>query len=152
FARTILAIIRGDNRSASGSGRACTDPRILPHTRHGPAALPPTKTEGILRNLLTANPPGAIIGAAGGAYRARPKASSSLPGSSPAPTDAIETIVGGSTAAAATTPAPTQVAQTEQPVIGPDEHVLGKADAPVTIIEYASMTCPHCAHFNEEVM
>jgi protein-disulfide isomerase len=24
--------------------------------------------------------------------------------------------------------------------------VLGKADAPVTIIEYASMTCPHCAH------
>ena len=25
--------------------------------------------------------------------------------------------------------------------------VLGKADAPVTIIEYASMTCPHCAAF-----
>ncbi|SDP12327.1 DsbA family protein [Phyllobacterium sp. OV277] len=25
--------------------------------------------------------------------------------------------------------------------------VLGKAEAPVTIIEYASMTCPHCAHF-----
>jgi protein-disulfide isomerase len=27
--------------------------------------------------------------------------------------------------------------------------VMGKADAPVTIIEYASMTCPHCAHFQE---
>jgi protein-disulfide isomerase len=26
----------------------------------------------------------------------------------------------------------------------------GKADAPVTIIEYASMTCPHCAHFHAE--
>jgi protein-disulfide isomerase len=26
--------------------------------------------------------------------------------------------------------------------------VMGKADAPVTIIEYASMTCPHCAHFS----
>ena len=26
--------------------------------------------------------------------------------------------------------------------------VLGKADAPVTIVEYASMTCPHCAHFS----
>jgi protein-disulfide isomerase len=26
--------------------------------------------------------------------------------------------------------------------------VLGKADAPVTIIEYASMTCPHCASFH----
>jgi protein-disulfide isomerase len=28
-----------------------------------------------------------------------------------------------------------------------EEMVLGKADAPVTIIEYASMTCPHCANF-----
>jgi protein-disulfide isomerase len=26
---------------------------------------------------------------------------------------------------------------------------LGKDDAPVTIVEYASMTCPHCAHFHE---
>jgi protein-disulfide isomerase len=26
---------------------------------------------------------------------------------------------------------------------------LGKDDAPVTIIEYASMTCPHCAKFHE---
>ncbi|MCV3210578.1 DsbA family protein [Mesorhizobium sp. YC-39] len=28
----------------------------------------------------------------------------------------------------------------------PDEQ-LGKDDAKVTIVEYASMTCPHCAHF-----
>jgi protein-disulfide isomerase len=27
--------------------------------------------------------------------------------------------------------------------------VLGNPKAPVTIIEYASMTCPHCAHFQE---
>ncbi|MGB9364380.1 MAG: DsbA family protein [Xanthobacteraceae bacterium] len=27
--------------------------------------------------------------------------------------------------------------------------VLGKADAPVTIVEYASMTCPHCATFSK---
>jgi protein-disulfide isomerase len=26
---------------------------------------------------------------------------------------------------------------------------LGKSDAPVSIVEYASMTCPHCAHFHE---
>jgi protein-disulfide isomerase len=33
---------------------------------------------------------------------------------------------------------------------GPDgDVVLGNAKAPVTIIEYASMTCPHCAHFSE---
>jgi protein-disulfide isomerase len=30
-----------------------------------------------------------------------------------------------------------------------DEMVLGSDKAPVTIIEYASMTCPHCAHFHE---
>ena len=30
--------------------------------------------------------------------------------------------------------------------------VLGQADAPVTIIEYASLTCPHCASFHTEVL
>lgn len=29
---------------------------------------------------------------------------------------------------------------------------IGKADAPNTIVEYASMTCPHCAQFQVEVM
>ncbi len=28
---------------------------------------------------------------------------------------------------------------------------LGNADAPVTIIEYASLNCPHCAAFHEDV-
>lgn len=31
------------------------------------------------------------------------------------------------------------------------DNVLGSADAKVTIIEYASMTCPHCAHFHGTV-
>jgi protein-disulfide isomerase len=29
------------------------------------------------------------------------------------------------------------------------DRAVGKDDAPVTIVEYASMTCPHCAHFHE---
>lgn len=29
---------------------------------------------------------------------------------------------------------------------------IGKADAPVTIVEYASMTCPHCAAFHNTVL
>ena len=35
--------------------------------------------------------------------------------------------------------------------VSPDDMVLGAADAPVTLIEYASTTCPHCAAFHEEV-
>jgi len=33
-----------------------------------------------------------------------------------------------------------------------NDMVRGKADAPVTIVEYASLTCPHCAAFNQEVV
>ncbi len=29
------------------------------------------------------------------------------------------------------------------------ERALGSSDAKITIIEYASLTCPHCAHFHE---
>jgi protein-disulfide isomerase len=34
----------------------------------------------------------------------------------------------------------------------PTEHALGDPNAPVTMIEYASLTCPHCATFHEEVL
>jgi len=43
------------------------------------------------------------------------------------------------------------VTQTEllvPPELG--DRVLGKDDAPVTVIEYASMTCPHCAQFHDK--
>jgi protein-disulfide isomerase len=36
--------------------------------------------------------------------------------------------------------------------VQPGDRVLGKADAPITIIEYASLTCPHCAHFEVDVL
>jgi protein-disulfide isomerase len=32
------------------------------------------------------------------------------------------------------------------------DHALGDPNAPVTIIEYASLTCPHCAEFHEDVL
>ena len=34
----------------------------------------------------------------------------------------------------------------------PDDHVLGKDDAPNILIDYASFTCPYCATFNAAVM
>ena len=33
-----------------------------------------------------------------------------------------------------------------------EDIVMGKPDAPVTIVEYASMTCPHCAQFHTAVL
>jgi protein-disulfide isomerase len=41
-------------------------------------------------------------------------------------------------------------ADVAKPVSLPDM-ALGPKDAPVTVTEYASMTCPHCAAFNEKV-
>ena len=32
------------------------------------------------------------------------------------------------------------------------ENVMGKEDAPFTIVEYSSMTCPHCARFHKDVL
>ncbi len=32
------------------------------------------------------------------------------------------------------------------------ERAIGNDDAPVTIIEYSSLTCPHCASFHNEVL
>lgn len=37
----------------------------------------------------------------------------------------------------------------EAPQVKPDDRVLGKADAPITIFEFFSLTCPHCADFEE---
>jgi protein-disulfide isomerase len=50
-------------------------------------------------------------------------------------------------------PAAAQAPSAEELMVaGPlGERSLGKADAPVTIIEYASMTCSHCATFHNTV-
>jgi protein-disulfide isomerase len=53
-------------------------------------------------------------------------------------------------------PAPQAVAQAADKTtllnIQPTDHVLGDPKAPVTLIEYASLTCPHCAHFSVAVL
>ena len=49
-------------------------------------------------------------------------------------------------------PALAQAAVSETELMAPNtlpDMALGDPKAPVTIIEYASMTCPHCAHFTE---
>jgi protein-disulfide isomerase len=39
-----------------------------------------------------------------------------------------------------------------QITIKPTDIVRGNPNAPITMVEYASMTCPHCARWQEEVM
>jgi protein-disulfide isomerase len=59
---------------------------------------------------------------------------------------AVSVLPGFASLALADTPGP-DPAELAKP--GPDgDVVLGSEKAPVTIIEYASMTCPHCAHFS----
>jgi len=52
-------------------------------------------------------------------------------------------LLGGITAAASPAHA------LEAPQVRQDDRVLGKADAPITIFEFFSLTCPHCAEFEE---
>ena len=38
------------------------------------------------------------------------------------------------------------------PAVTAADRVMGRADAPVTVNEYASFTCSHCAHWTNEVL
>jgi protein-disulfide isomerase len=43
------------------------------------------------------------------------------------------------------------IADVLQPVPGLPEIAFGQADAPVTVVQYASLTCPYCKRFHTEV-
>lgn len=57
----------------------------------------------------------------------------------------------GSTKSAGYTPADENCKAKETFDITAEDYTLGKADAPILMVEYASMTCPHCARFSREV-
>jgi protein-disulfide isomerase len=65
-------------------------------------------------------------------------------------------VLGATGLAAALTIAPALAQNTKVPVaelMAPEplpDIVQGKSDAPVTVVEYASMTCTHCAAFHAE--
>lgn len=90
-----------------------------------------------------------------------PPASPATP-SAPASTSQAGTGAPTATAPAATaastdaTPAAQQTAVPPQSAAGPtitsDDRILGKPDAPITIVEFASLTCPHCADFDANTL
>jgi len=81
------------------------------------------------RNVLIAAAAVAVVAVGGGYYY----------WNQPSPTTAAKTPAGG-----------VDVSSADLLTPGPlGDEIQGAANAPVTIIEYASMTCPHCAHFHE---
>ena len=63
----------------------------------------------------------------------------------------VLSLAGTSPAIAQTPPKPAPGGG-EALALKPNDRILGKPDAPITIIEYASLTCPHCAHFEVDVL
>jgi protein-disulfide isomerase len=64
----------------------------------------------------------------------------------------VAAALAGALPAAAQAPAPDPAKAASLLAVTPQDRVLGKPDAPITIVEYASMTCPHCAHFDKDVL
>ncbi|MGQ2990488.1 MAG: thioredoxin domain-containing protein [Brevundimonas sp.] len=48
--------------------------------------------------------------------------------------------------------APAARASNPPPPVSATDRILGRADAPVTVIEYASFVCSHCAAFHNDVL
>lgn len=69
-------------------------------------------------------------------------------------TGLMTAVAGLGTAEAQRPPSgPAEVPVADLMAAGPlPDVVVGKADAPVTIVEYASLTCPHCANFHNTVL
>lgn len=64
-------------------------------------------------------------------------------------------LIGAAAAAAAGLTAawlPFGPVRAEETALFPDDRILGSADAPITIIEYSSLTCPHCAAFHADAL
>ena len=49
-------------------------------------------------------------------------------------------------------PTPTSADSRSGLAITKYDRILGNPEAPITIVEYASLTCPHCAHFANDVL
>ncbi|MEO1551747.1 MAG: DsbA family protein [Pseudomonadota bacterium] len=60
-------------------------------------------------------------------------------------------LIGSGLAATATLSAGASLAQEAQAPRLTGDMVKGDPDAPVTVVEYASFTCPHCKTFHEQV-
>lgn len=61
-------------------------------------------------------------------------------------------VHGAAWSAASTVEVPPPEATFDSVPVTAADNVLGQASAPVTIVEYASFTCPHCAQFHANIL
>ena len=108
------------------------------------------------RNILIAILLAIVVIGGGAAYYLTAQNGEEMASMEPAGGQASEATASDTTAteetatpAPAPKPAPASVTTSDEEVLLAP-HVLGDPDAPVTIIEYASLTCPHCAAFHRE--
>ncbi len=97
--------------------------------------------------LLKAPPSMADVGTPA-ATAAAPAKSDPAPAPAPAAPAAAAPAAAASTPSLLAAPAATKIDVNAAMA----DRILGSVSAPVTIIEYASLTCPHCAHFEKEIL
>ena len=69
-----------------------------------------------------------------------------------APVLAIALGIGAASPASATQDRPLVAQAPAAPAAWFEDRILGRPDAPVTMYEFASMTCPHCATFHNDIL
>ena len=62
------------------------------------------------------------------------------------------TLAGAVPAIAAPPPPAGKASAAGALAVSPSDRILGNPNAPITIVEYASLSCPHCAHFEGTVL
>lgn len=68
------------------------------------------------------------------------------------PTSAEDTLNAAAALTTANAAETKKSAAAQQPIIAPEGRFLGRADAPIQIIEFASLTCGHCAAFHNQIL
>jgi len=94
----------------------------------------------VLVSLLAVSASGLVLAACGESEQAKAPSTPATPGAPATPAAKVPPSSGN-----------VDMAKLLEPGALP-EKVMGKDDAPVTIVEYSSMTCPHCASFHEKTL
>lgn len=65
-----------------------------------------------------------------------------------------ETLTSADNSSAQAEAAAEEAPSPDAKIFGPQKGdiVIGKAEAPITIIDYSSLSCPHCAHFHGNIL